>query len=406
MQSKNFRKPSLKRIWLFLLFFVNICPAIYASTDFVEDPYGIYDKTTEIVTKNFYDRTFRGLPWTSLIQQYRNRFSSQVRESHFKNIINGLLSELKTSHTIFLTDSDQEYWAIKSIFSRKINGVPLWQIGAWFQKKEDGQWYVKSVFLGSPAEKAGILPGDQLLKINGKSVNPVKSFWKKQQPISVEIKRNKSNEPRIIKVKPEFKSFQEVMFRDSQLSTKIFVRKQKRIGYFHLWMGTHSKFEELLKKIVVQMAKETDAFVLDLRDGFGGAHPGYLNPFFDKDEEGKPLKQIYSKPMIALINEGTRSGKEWLAYILKEKNRARLIGSKTAGAFIGAKPFEIKPKKYLLYLAIDGNGPDGVDIEGKGISPHIEVPYPLPFSEGHDPQLEKALEVAKGSLTDMYTAPE
>lgn len=362
----------------------------WTSADYVKKPLEIYDKVTKIVTENFYDRNFRGIPWSSRIQQYRRQISIPITEKQFKEIINELLGELETSHTVFLSDSDQEYWVLKAIFSRKIDGAPLYQIGSWFSMEDE--WYVRNVFENSPAERAGIVRGDRIIKVNGNFLNPVKSFLEKN--IVVELKRNISEGPRIIKIKSELKGFQEILYRASEASTKVYSKNKKKIGYFHLWSGTHPKFEKLLKKVVKKMAKESDVFILDLRDGFGGAHPGYLDSFFDKSADGEDIKRVYSKPMIVLINEGTRSGKEWLAYILKERNRALLIGSRTAGAFIGGKPFEIMPKKYLLFLAVDGNGPPGVDIEGKGVFPHIEVLNPLPYSSGKDFQLEKALDIA------------
>jgi carboxyl-terminal processing protease len=159
-----------------------------------------------------------------------------------------------------------------------------------------------------------------------------------------------------------------------------------------------------------------DGIILDLRGGFGGAWYEYLDPFFpnrneffeytwiDRDGESKlntPQPQDnkihFSGPMVVLINEGVRSGKEALAYQFKKSNRAILIGTNTKGAFTAGRGIfneEILP--YFLYLATGELLLDGTKVEGFGISPDIYVPYSLRDSVPEDPQLNTAiLEITK-----------
>jgi carboxyl-terminal processing protease len=97
--------------------------------------------------------------------------------------------------------------------------------------------------------------------------------------------------------------------------------------------------------------------------------------------------------MVVLINEGVRSGKEALAYQFKKTRRALLVGTRTAGAFLAGKGFFAEEDHgYLLYLAVKDVRLDGQEIEGQGVSPDREVPYPLEKSLARDPQLAAALE--------------
>jgi carboxyl-terminal processing protease len=57
-----------------------------------------------------------------------------------------------------------------------------------------------------------------------------------------------------------------------------------------------------------------------------------------------------------------------------------------------AVPFLLKDGN-LLYLAVIDVLVDGERLEGKGVIPDIEVPFPLEYAQGKDPQLEKAVEV-------------
>ena len=74
--------------------------------------------------------------------------------------------------------------------------------------------------------------------------------------------------------------------------------------------------------------------------------------------------------MVVLINDGTRSAKEFLSYEFKSRRRARLVGTRTAGAFLGAGGFEVG-RTGLLELPIMGLRVDGKPIEGTGVAPDL-----------------------------------
>ncbi|MCM2279853.1 MAG: S41 family peptidase [Oligoflexia bacterium] len=352
----------------------------------------VYDRSAQIATENFYDRTFRCLPWERLVSDYRTKLSAHSTEAELKTTTNDLLAQLNASHTEFLSNSDQSYFALKSVFSGKLEEFPVHQIGAWFIRI-NGKWFVRNVFEGSPAAHAGLRAGDEVLAVDGRELDPVKSFQKGERTIVLSKRSTAPGPVQHLSIQTEFASFHASLHRATLQSLKLIRHKGKRIAYFHLWAGTHAKFQEALKAAATEMASQSDAFILDLRDGFGGAHPGYVEPFFARDEEGQEIPQIYSKPLIVLINGGVRSGKEWVAHVLKLSKRGILVGTRTAGYFLAGKLFDIQPGKYLLYLAV-ALGPEGVDLEGKGVLPDVEVQAPLPYSAGADPQLAEALNMA------------
>ena len=100
--------------------------------------------------------------------------------------------------------------------------------------------------------------------------------------------------------------------------------------------------------------------------------------------------------MVVLINEGTRSGKESLAFQLKKGDRSVVIGSRTAGAFTAGKGVfaDREDADYIFYMAVMEPRLDGETIEGKGVEPDIEVPYPLDGTIDEDPQRKAAFEAA------------
>lgn len=167
-------------------FIIFIVANFYCWTSFARamTPTQIYDKTVEITSKNFYDQTFRGLNWSELTQTYRNRISDQSSLNELKVVLNELLGNLKASHTKFLTADNQDYHALQSIFSRRIDGGRIFQCGEWY-KQIGHKWFIQNVLANSPMAKAGLISGDEIVSVDGKPFEEIKSC---DTSSSVEIK--------------------------------------------------------------------------------------------------------------------------------------------------------------------------------------------------------------------------
>jgi C-terminal processing protease CtpA/Prc len=144
--------------------------------------------------------------------------------------------------------------------------------------------------------------------------------------------------------------------------------------------------------------KSADALVLDLRCRWGGAPPdaaetflGGTQPFrfTDRKGEGRLSNVRWHKPLVALIDEGTRSGLEVFAYDLKAKG-IPLVGTRTAGALLGGRGY-LLPDDSLLELAVAGVEVNGEKIEGKGVAPDVVVPFDVRYAAGRDPQRDAAV---------------
>jgi C-terminal processing protease CtpA/Prc len=106
----------------------------------------------------------------------------------------------------------------------------------------------------------------------------------------------------------------------------------------------------------------------------------------------------WHKPLVGLIDEGTRSGLEVYAYALQQKG-VPLVGTRTAGALLGARGY-LLPDDSLLEIAVAGVELDGKVLEGKGVSPDVAVPFDLRYAAGRDPQLDAALDRAAAVAGD------
>jgi carboxyl-terminal processing protease len=99
----------------------------------------------------------------------------------------------------------------------------------------------------------------------------------------------------------------------------------------------------------------------------------------------------WRKQAVYLVKKYSRSGKELLAFGARRYQHVKVIGERTAGDVLGGRLFPLSNGD-TLFLAVQSALVDGVNLEGIGVPPDIEVPFDVRYCAGQDAQLEKALE--------------
>lgn len=365
------------------------------------------------VNENFFDPKFNGIDWNTKKEEYKNRVNTAQSIEEASLVINQMLAELNTSHTRFYTKSEPAYYQLLGIFndrgfSKQIKKIfPDGKIDypgiGIFTKDINKKIFITAILDNSPAAKAGLKVGDQILAVDGKPYQPIQSFAEKVgQEVKLSIQRTPNAKSIELPVVPKKLDPNTLFVETMKDSVKIIERNNKKIGYVHIWSYAGDQYQELLiNEIAYGKLKDADALILDLRDGWGGADPNYLNIFTDKvpiltqiprDGVKRNLDFQWRKPVVMLVNNGSRSGKEILAYGFKKYKLGTVVGTKTAGAVVGGSPFLLEDGN-LLYLAVVDVLVDGERLEGKGVVPDIEVPFTIEYAQGKDPQLEKSIEV-------------
>src|ERR1700736_3256379 len=196
-----------------------------------------------------------------------------------------------------------------------------------------------------------------------------------------------------------------MFLRGLESSARVIESNGRRIGYVHVWCYAGHTYQRALEVLLSQGAlKDADALIWDLRDGWGGAQPEYLDLFnaraptmqvTDRGGNSEFVNVKWRKPVAMLINGGTRSGKEVLAYGFKKYRLGDVIGSRTEGAVLAATAFLIGGG--LLLLAVADVQVDDERLEGVGVAPTIQVQAdPASMGPG-DPQLDRAIAVLSGA---------
>jgi carboxyl-terminal processing protease len=323
-----------------------------------------------------------------------------------------MLDELGVSHTRHFTTNQPAYYQLVDIFSWPLRReIPKHFLGGAitysgigiFTKEIDGKTFISGVLAGLPADTAGLRVGDEIISAGGAPFEPIGSFRGKEgEAVTLEIRRNANGPVTSTSVRPQRivpdDAFESAM-RDS---ARIIETNGQRVGYVHVWSYAGRNYQAILEEVLSEgKLKDADALVWDLRDGWGGARPSFLRIF---DPHGPTMTLTerhggtetvgfrWQKPVVLLINNGTRSGKEVLAYGFKKNGYGEVVGEQTAGALLAARAF-LLPDGSLLILAVNDVAVDGERLEGKGVAPTIEVPFDLPYAAGKDPQLNKAVSI-------------
>ncbi len=380
----------------------------------------VFESAWSTVNENFFDPNFNGVDWEEMRSQYRPKAAQAKSTEQLAEIINQMLSELNTSHTHFYTQNEPAYYQIAGIFRQYLlkdlkpflpNGKLEYTGIGIYTEEFKGKTFIKAMINGSPACSAGLKVGDQLLSVEDKPFQAIQSFIDQAgQKIPVQIKRTPESSPQEIVVTPKVFN-PATMFLDAvKDSVEVIEREDKKVGYIHIWSYADPKYQEQLEEeLVYTRLKDTDGLVWDIRDGWGGASPDYLNIFtapvptitsIPRDGVARESQLQWQKPVVMLVNQGSRSGKEILAYGFRKYDVGPIVGSQTAGAVVAGRPY-IMPDGSLLYLAVADVFVDGDRLEGEGIIPDVRVPWSIPYAQGVDPQKEQAIENVLKAIIDV-----
>lgn len=370
-----------------------------------------FDEAARLVRDRFYDPKFGGKDWNAIVDRYRPRFIEAANKKAKAAVINAMLAQLGASHMIYATDDEPAYYQLVDIFRYGLrddirkhfpDGISYPGIGI-FTREIEGKTFVTGVLAGQAADKGGLKVGDEIVSVGGARFEPVASFRDKvSSAVKFEIRRDKNGPLSSLEIRPQRieprKAFQTAM-RDS---ARIIEANGKRIGYIHVWSYAGQDYQDILEEELSEgKLKDADSLIWDLRDGWGGARPEFLDIFNARapdltftERSGKTSYAGFKwrKPAAVLINGGTRSGKEVLTYGFKKYGYGEVIGTRTAGALLAGRGFLLSDGSFLM-VAVNDVAVDGERLEAKGVEPTIAVPFDIRYSAGADPQLDKAVEV-------------
>ncbi|MDQ2918904.1 MAG: S41 family peptidase [Verrucomicrobiota bacterium] len=250
----------------------------------------------------------------------------------------------------------------------------------------------------TPAAKAGILSGDQILRINGNSTEKMEL----QDAINV-LRGAPGQKVTLTVMRPSTKEVKDYALERAEIKVQS-VKNAKlldpeltgpfKIGYVRLVQFNEPTAEELQNALDDLQKQGMQALVLDLRNNPGGL----LNSAVDVCAQFLPpntsvvstqgrvasqqsdfatsgaTKQRPRFPMTVLVNEGSASGAEIVAGALKDLKRAIIVGETTFGKGSVQNVMQLPDGSALRFTTAKYYTPSKQVIHGNGVAPNIRVP--------------------------------
>jgi carboxyl-terminal processing protease len=321
--------------------------------------------------------------WNTIERVYVDRAAVKPEQMTY-GAISGMVDSLgDTAHSRFLTPE-----MVKQ--ERDMTRGELEGIGAELQVK-NSQVVIVTPLDDSPAEKAGLKPGDIILKVNGEDVGGLPL-----EQVVPRILGPPGTSVRLTILNPKSGRTSEVtIIRARVIIRSVTWHRLPGTTVAHLRIATFSKgvtadLRKALKEIEQDRAS---GLILDLRNNPGGLFNEAVstasqflatgNVVLEKNALGKitpvPVEHgglALTLPLVALINGGTASAAEIVAGALQDGHRAILVGEKTFGTGTVLQEFPLTDGSALLLATEEWLTPSGQVIWHRGITANVEVSLP------------------------------
>ena len=351
------------------------------------------------------------------------------RQDMVYGAISGLLKSIGDPYTVFFPPKENKYF--QSEIKGSFDGVGM-EIGL-----RKSIVTVIAPLKGTPAERAGILAGDKIIRIDDTStldftieeaVQMIRG--ERGTPVRLTILRNGEDEPRVIDIVREMIQVPVISTDNPTVIGKngprsIVIPNDIFLIQLHNFSeNSPLAFREALRAMA-QSGKQK--LILDLRNNPGGFLEAavHISSWFlpegetvvieDRGREEKNEHRSYGfnifrdLPMVILINQGSASASEIVAGALQDHGVAKLVGEKTFGKGSVQELLPLTENTSIKITVAKWLTPQGRDISAGGLTPDYEInpvrnsvsngvkPKEKDIEAGRDPILEKAIELLKGA---------
>ncbi|MBI4308458.1 MAG: S41 family peptidase [Chloroflexi bacterium] len=337
--------------------------------------------------------------WNILQQDFVDRKALDAGKLS-RGAIKGMLEALNDPYTAYVDPNSfrVEQESLRGTFEG---------IGAVVAIRE-GQLIIVAPIASSPAEKAGLRPGDAIMAVNGE---PTKDMGLQDAVLKIRGPRGSMVKLTIRHQGDQGPVDVEIVRAEVRVETVSLQVPEDKLAILRIAQFNQRTDQEVMAALREARRQGAKGIVLDLRNNPGGLLDVTVAVASQFLKSGLVLYEIDSQgrrkdwgvqsgglatdlPLTVLVNQFSASGSEVLTGALQSNKRAPVVGVKTFG----------KGSVNIIRPLSDGGGlyvtharwytPDGQLIEGKGLQPDVEVPLPTGSAESsRDVQLEKAHDI-------------
>lgn len=351
------------------------------------------------------EKTTNSSALDSFIHNYKyiveNYYGNVDENKLLDKALAGVLEALEDPYTAFIDQSQVNNFNIQLEGSYKGLGIEIYNDSSGLR--------ILAVFEDSPAAKAGLRPGDVIIKLNGNDVTDVSSH-----DFTNMVKNNGSGEQSLTVLRGDeeinLKVSNEIVTLKSAVSN-IITKNDKKIGYLLISIFANNTYSQVKKELENLEASGIDSLIIDVRDNTGGhltSVENILSLFLDsthiiyRTEHNGKVDCIYSGgkstksyPIVVLTNQNSASASEILTVSLKEEYGATSVGKKTYGKGSAQELVSLPDGTQYKFTTKRWLSPKGNSIDNIGVDVDIEVEldesYKKNPSNENDNQLQAAI---------------
>jgi carboxyl-terminal processing protease len=318
--------------------------------------------------------------------------------------ISGMVKSLDDPYTVFFPPKDTKRFIedVQGVFE----GVGM-EIGI-----RNSQLQVIAPLEGTPAQKAGLLAGDKILKVDDQSTADITI----DEAVNL-IRGPRGTDVVLTVYREDWRESKEITITRGVIeipSLRWELLENDSIAYIKLYQFSQKAAYDFRNTVLDILDVSAKKIIIDLRNNPGG----YLEVaqdiagwFLEKGElvvieefgdgaqieykaDGNPAFLGYD--VVVLINEGSASGSEILAGALRDNRDILLVGEKSFGKGSVQELVNLRGGSSLKVTVAKWLTPKGHLITEVGLEPDVEVKMTSEdYEEGKDPQLDKAIELLK-----------
>lgn len=303
----------------------------------------------------------------------------------YNGALKGMFANLGDPYTSYYPK--EEYEKLLENLDGRYKGI-----GVTVSASKEGMIKVVQVFENSPAKEAGMKAGDFIKSVEGTDFDATELEeavalirGKEGTKVKIEVIRTSEDKPGGEEI-PMLVERRDVTV-DTVYSETLDIDGTK-IGYLRLSAFDDITWDDFKDKYSKLKNEDIEGLVLDLRNNPGGSLDVCLNiadTFLDEgvivtteDKNGNVITEKSDSnmddiPMTVLINENSASASEILAGALKDRGRAKIIGTKSFGKGIVQKLFPLENGAGAKITISEYKTPNGEKINKVGVKPDIEI---------------------------------
>jgi carboxyl-terminal processing protease len=407
IDKKSWWKNTAKFYAYVLLLLVVFVAGMAAGTQYREPQSSqqVIEKTSQELKSIFFERDdidtelFEEV-WTLLHNEYLEK-SNIDDQDLFYGAISGMVDALGDPHSMFFDPK------LTKDFNQELEGS-FFGIGAEIGLR-NGYLVIIAPLADTPAERAGLMPGDRVLAVDDKDMTGLSS----SEAVTY-IRGEKGTEVILTILSKDAQIAKEVtIVRDEIDIPSIIYRIEDDVAIIEITHFNDDTDERFAKAVQQIINNDPSGIIIDLRNNPGGylstsveIASYWLDPntvvvresFSDKrnDQDYKSTKKnsIAHFKTIVLVNEGSASASEILAGALQDYELAEIVGMSTFGKGSVQQLMELQDESSVKLTVAKWLTPNGRTIDGEGILPDHEVDLTLEDYENElDPQLDRAKEL-------------